>query len=195
MAPCSLFVQGEATPNDSSGDGVLTAGVDQIRYVESFLTVRPLPAGEYMIDRKEVWSGFIPCNYVLSHDWTITVTAPDEVLHEAFFDPVTVGSAVAADDTNGVLKPASFENSGVTTAITSIAWESSTVEMGVDPHDGLAGHHLDFIDLDGTVSLSLDVADATIDSTNKTLSWTVATQPWEDGDQLMLRVRQHSMPR
>ena len=38
-------VQGEPTPNDSSGDGVLTAGVDEIRYMESFLVVRPSPGG------------------------------------------------------------------------------------------------------------------------------------------------------
>ena len=44
--------QGEATPNDSTGDGVLTAGVDETRYMESFLTVRPLPAGRVR-DRPE----------------------------------------------------------------------------------------------------------------------------------------------
>ncbi len=184
--------QGEATPNDSSGDGVLTAGVDETRYMESFLTVRPLPAGVYEIDRKEVWAGFIPCNYELSHAWPITVTAPAGVLHELFFDPVTVGTTIAADDTNGVLKPASFEDDGVTTNISRISWESGAVKLEIDPHDGLTGHVLDFIELDGTVSLSLDVADATVDAANNILSWGVPTLswPWEDGDKLMVRIRE-----
>ena len=35
--------------------------------------------------------------------------------------------------------------------------------------------------------MSLDVVDAT--TTDGVLSWPVATQPWENGDQLMLRIR------
>ena len=38
--------------------------------------------------------------------------------------------------------------------------------------------------------LSLKVADATADAANNTLSWAVALQPWEDGDELMLRIRE-----
>ena len=34
-------------------------------------------------------------------------TPPRGTLHEAFFDPITDGTAVAAGDSNGVLKPAS----------------------------------------------------------------------------------------
>ena len=189
--------QGEATPNDSSGDGVLTAGVDEIRYMESFLTVRPLPVGEYEIDRKEVWSGFIPCNYVLSHFWPVTVTAPSGVLHELFFDPVTVGTAVKADGSNGVLEPASFTDANAASAtLESLSYEpptgsghAGTVKLKLDPHDGLVGHVLDFIELDGTVSLSLNVLDASVDSVNKTLSWSVTAEPWADGDHLMLRIR------
>ena len=191
--------QGEATPNDSSGDGVLTAGVDETRYMESFLTVRPLPAGQYEIDRKEVWAGFIPCNYLLSHSWPVTVTAPAGVLHESFFDPVTVGAAVEADGSNGQLSPASFDNSGVTTTLESLSYEAAagsgeagTVKLKLDPHDGLTGYALDIIELNGTVSLSLEVVDAVVDSVNRTLSWTVSSQPWEADDQLMLRIREAS---
>ena len=193
--------QGEATPNDSNNDGVLTAGVDQIRYMESFLTVRPLPAGEYEIDRNEVWAGSSPCNYVLSYSWPVTVTAPAGVLHEAFFDPVTVGTAVEADSENGQLAPSSFDNSGVTTTLESLSYEAAagsghagTVKLKLDPHDGLVGHVLDFIELDGTVSLSLNVLDASVDSVNKALSWSVTAEPWADGDQLMLRVRKATAP-
>ena len=75
--------------------------------------------------------------------------------------------------------------------IQRIEWASDTVKVKVSPHTGLAGNHkLDFIELDGSVSLSLDVVEATVDSANDTLSWSVASQPWEDGDKLMVRIRE-----
>ena len=49
---------------------------------------------------------------------------------------------------------------------------------------------MDFIALDGSVSLSLSVADATMDAANDTLSWPVASQPWRSGDKLMVRIRE-----
>ena len=63
------------------------------------------------------------------------------------------------------------------------------MKLEVSPHTGLPGHVVDFIELDGTVSLSLHADDATVDAANDTLSWSVASQPWEDGDELMVRVR------
>ena len=188
-------VQGEPTSVDLDGDGSFTAGTDGIEFTETFVTERPLPAGEYEIERKEVCPRYLPCDYVLSHEWTVTVTAPEGTLHEAFFDPVTVGTAVAADSVNGVLKPASFTDANGTSAtINRIAWEagtgeSGTVKLKLSPHDGIAGHTLHFIALDGSVPLSLKIADATVDSANDTLSWTVASQPWRSGDKLMLRIR------
>ena len=121
----------------------------------------------------------------------MTANAPDGVLHELFFDPVTIASAVAADTANGVLKPASFTDAiGATTTIERIAWEAGTVSIELSPHTGVAGHAVDFIALDGSVSLSLDVADATVDAANNTLSWPVASQPWRSGDKLMVRIRE-----
>ena len=184
-------VQGEPTAVDVDGDGSFTAESDGIEFTETFATARPLPAGEYEIDRKEVWPRYLTCNYVLNNEWTITVEAPEGTLHEAFFDPATDGTAVAADDTNGVLKPASFTGTdGATASVERIEWESGTVKLEVSPHTGLSGHVLDFIELDGTVSLSLNADQATVDADNDTLSWSVASQPWEDGDELMVRVRQ-----
>ena len=63
------------------------------------------------------------------------------------------------------------------------------MKLKLSPHDGIAGHTLHFIALDGSVPLSLKVADATVDAPNDILSWTVASQPWNDGDKLMLRIR------
>ncbi len=103
---------------------------------------------------------------------------------------MTDGTAVAADGTNGVLKSATFtDGDGASATIERIAWESGTVKLEVSPHTSLSGHVLDFIELDGTVSLSLNADQATVDAANDTLSWSVGSQPWDDGDELMLRVR------
>ena len=182
--------QGEPTAFDFDGDGSFTAGSDGIEFTETFATARPLPAGEYEIVRNEVWARYVLCDYVLSHEWTVTVEAPEGTLHEAFFDPVTDGTAVAADGTNGVLKPATFKDAdGAAATIERIEWESGTVKFELSSDDALAGHVVDFIELDGTVSLSLNADQATVDAENDTLSWSVASQPWENGDELMVRVR------
>ncbi len=183
--------QGEPTAFDVNGDGSFTAESDGIEFTETFATARPLPAGEYEIIRKEVWPRYLPCNYVLDNEWTVTITAPEGTLHEAFFDPITDGTAVAADATNGVLKPATFTDADSASAtLERIAWESGTVKFELSSDDALAGQVANFIELDGTVSLSLNADDATVDAANDTLSWSAASQPWEDGDKLMLRIRE-----
>ena len=160
-------------------------------YDEPIQTVRPLPVGVYDLTWKHTRSKYVLCapELSLNHTVNVTVTAPAGTLHEAFFDPVTDGSAVAADSTNGILKPASFTNANSASAsLQRIEWASSTVKVKVSPHTGLSGQVMDFIELDGSVSLSLDVDDATIDAASNTLSWTVAEQPWHGGDKLMLRI-------
>ena len=190
--------QGDGTPYDIDGDDKFTADIDGIKFTEKLTTMRPLPAGEYSVVRKEVWATFLDCNYVLDSEWTITVTAPSGTLHEMFFDPVTVGTAVAADATNGVLDPRAFTGaSGAAATIGRIAYEpaaagsakSAQVTIEVTPAGALSGQVVDFIGLDGTVSLALSVAKAAVDTANYTLSWPVASQPWNSGDKLMVRVR------
>ena len=158
---------------------------------------RPLLKGEYNFHFNHRGPHYSLCDgYTIRYEWTVTVTAPDGTLHEAFFDPVTVGSAVAADGANGILKPASFAGAnGATTTIERIAWEpgsgaTGTVKVALSSHTGIAGHAVDFIALDGSVSLSLNVADATVDVANNTLSWPAASQPWQNGDELMVRIRE-----
>ena len=173
---------------DSTGDGVNNA----IYYDRRVVASRPLPEGVYGTHFNERAYYFVPCEgYTTRREWTITVTAPDDVLHEAFFDPVAVGSAVAADGANGVLKPNTFTDAnGASAAIRRISWESGTVEMALSPHDGLAGYVLDFIELDGSTALSLPIDRATADSANGALRWAAPSQPWESGDELMLRIRE-----
>ncbi len=156
--------------------------------------MRPLPTGKYFVHPNYQASRFIPCGYYPAEyknkaTWFVNVTAPTGTLHEALFDPVTDGSPIAADSSNGVLKPASFtdvNNASVT--IQRIEWASGSVKMNLSPHTGLTGQIVDFIELDGSVSLSLNVDDATVDAANNTLSWSVSSQPWHDGDKLMLRI-------
>ncbi len=187
---------GPTTPDDWNRDGVLTDGIDSIRYIQSLRPVRPIPAGQYSFTVKDLEPYLIPCNAFLINEWTVTATAPNGTLHEAFFDPVTDGNAVAADSANGALKPASFADAiGATSTIQRIAWEpgsgaTGTVKVTLSPHSGIANHILDFIALDGSVSLSLNVADATVDAANNTLTWPVPSQPWHTGDKLMLRIRE-----
>ena len=183
------IVDGPTTPRDRNSDGVLTAGVDDIRYTQSLRPMRPIPAAEYRFNVKDQAPINVPCNDVYSTEWTVTVTAPAGTLHEAFFDPVTVGSAIAADATNGVLKPTAFtDGNGASATLQRVAWEAGTVKLKLSPHTGLANHVLDLIALDGTVSLSLDADEATVDVANNTLSWPVPSQPWKSGDKLMLRI-------
>ena len=195
----ALFRFGETTKSDTRTiDGLDSlnaqkAGIERVWHVQPMETVRPLPSGFYSFTWKYHRAEFVLCqpNFFYNHTVNVTVAAPPGTLHEALFDPVTDGSAVAADSSNGQLKPAAFTDAnGASATIQRIEWASDTVKVKVSPHTGLAGHKLDFIELDGTVSLSLDVVDATVDSANDTLSWSVASQPWEDGDKLMVRIRE-----
>ena len=122
---------------------------DTIQYAHRVLSARPLPAGVYRFyfNNREVH--FVLCDgYTFRDEWTVTATAPEGTLHETFFDPVTVGTAVAADSANGVLKPAEFTDAnGAAATIQRVAWEpgtgeSGTVKLKLSPHDGIAGHTL-----------------------------------------------------
>ena len=155
-------------------------------------TARPIPAGEYRINFHVISPEQVICGgnsefvKITPEDY-VHVTAPAGVLHEAFFDPVTIGSAVGADATNGVLYPAAFTVGGASATITSLKWEAGTATMELDPSASLAGHAIDFIALDGSVSLTLSFDDAT--RSGGALTWSAASQPWQAGDLLMLRIR------
>ena len=177
-----VWIEGRDEALFSYGDGALR-------------TMRPLPTGKYFVHPNYHAARLIPCGYHPAEyknmtTWFVNVTASAGTLHEAFFDPVTDGSAVAADSSNGILKPASFTDANSASAsLQRIEWASGTVKVKVSPHTGLTGQVVDFIELDGSVPLSLDVDDATVDAANNALSWNVSEQPWHDGDKLMVRIR------
>ena len=156
-------------------------------------TSRPLPAGDYTFVSEGRWGGWI-CRTEITeldrrqnrHTRTVNVTAPAGTRHEGFFDPVAIGAAVGADGTNGVLKPAAFTVGGASATITSLKWESGVVTMTLNPSASLAGHAVDFIALNGSVTSTLSFDDAT--QSGGALTWSVAAQPWNAGDLLMLRI-------
>ena len=166
-----------------------------IRFNEIIETARPVPAGTYEFYFNSMTPWELTCNkypeLARSHDGhRLTVEAPEGVVHEAFFDPVAIGSAVGADGTNGVLKPAGFSLGGVTTTISSLKWENGAVTMGLSPAASLSDYIIDFIDVTGTTTLSLSSDNASTTA----LTWTVADKPWADGDLLMLRIRPDARP-
>ena len=153
------------------------------------VTARPLPAGTYRAYPNGLGIIAELCNKDWSHGnnrtlVTLTVTAPPRTLHEAFFDPVAIGTAVGADTSNGVLEPNAFSLDNTTTTISSLKWEDGAVSMTLNPTASLADYAIDFIDVTGTTTLSL-----TSDNASTTaLAWTVPDKPWADGDLLMLRI-------
>ena len=76
------------------------------------------------------------------------------------------------------------------TEVTGLEWSNNKVVLTLDPHVSLSAHVLDFIALDGSVAMSLVADEATVDSAAGTYSWPMTTRPWEDGDQLMVRIRE-----
>ena len=163
----------------------------------SVVSARPLPPGTYTFTQHYAPEHLILCNHVYEHDIEVSVSMQGNPTHEFFFDPVTVGSAVAADASNGVLKPTSFtDTDGASATVESISYEAPSTGSGqagkvrvkVVPWDALSGA-MDVIELDGTVSASLRVANSSVDLGSNTFTWSVPSQPWEDGDMLMVRIR------
>ena len=160
-------------------------------YRRAIATARPLPSGTYRFMSHLRGREDIPCDFRPVNNWrkwTITVTSPSGTVHEAFFDPAALTPGVGFSATSGVLNPTAFSIGGTSTSITGLKWASNAVVMTLSPYVSLSGQTVDLIELDGSVGLSLAASSATANSTAGTLTWTVTEQPWEDGDQLMLRI-------
>ncbi len=156
-------------------------------------TTRPLPAGEYRFywaEQTELSSlcDAMPEARKTRDEIVVTVTAPVGTLHETMFDPVALTSGVGVDGSNGVLSAADLTVGGTSTSISGLKWDNNEVVLSWSTHVSLSGYRLDFIELNGNAGLSLDASSATEDSAAKTLTWTVPTEPWHDGDLLMLRI-------
>jgi len=177
----SLFVASIVDDDEDPSNG----------FRDDAFTTRPLPNGTYEFTYHSRFFSYLPCDFWSKSgraDWTLTVTAPEGTVHEAFFDPISSGDAVGYFSAGDALKPATFTTGGASTTIQSLKWQDSAVTLELSTYDALAGQTLDFITGDGTISLSLDADSATGDAAAGTLTWAVGSQPWSSGDELMLRI-------
>ncbi len=157
---------------------------------------RPLPAGDYKFYLFAMEPEVLVCDGLPDEERTrlehfVTVTAPSGTLHEAFFDPVALsGGGVGATGSSGVIDPDEFTVGSDDVEIDGLEWRSGSVVLELDDHVSLSGQTLDFIELDGSIDTSLDFADALVNESVGLWSWSVDSQPWEDGDLLMVRIRE-----
>ena len=128
-----------------------------------YATQRPPPDGAYRFVPHQYWAQWEPCNRKLPlDDWPRWEVA--------------------------VTAP-----NGANVVIEQIEWSPTQNKVALKLSNQsvrLAGHHIDFIELDAGVSLRLDFDDAqsTVTGYGQTLSWEVCRQPWHPGDLLMLRI-------
>ena len=193
-------MMGIGDPNDEptwSDVAVIKSGRDAALFNHTWpltaTTTRPLPAGEYRFywaEQNELSSlcDAMPEARKTRDEIVVTVTAPVGTLHETMFDPVDFTGGVGASTDQGAISHRDFSVEGSSGSISVLRWNNGKVVLRLDPFVSLAGYRLDFIELNGNVGLSLDASSATEDSAAKTLTWTVPTQPWHDGDLLMLRI-------
>ena len=157
---------------------------------------RPLARGTYKFMESLIDSWYASCSddpLSRKRRYKVTVNAPTGTLHEAFFDPVGLsGEAIGATGSSGVIDPDEFTVGNDDVEIGGLEWRGGSVVLELDDYVSLSGQTLDFIKLDGSIDTSLDIADATVNQTATTWTWSLASQPWEDGDQLLLRIRETS---
>ena len=173
-------------------------------------TKRPLPKGLYRFE----WWGYVefadeePYLHACGADTreanrgadvSVDVVAPTGTVHEALFDPQDIGGqGVGFGSGKGFLSADKFiiEDDGEIT-LNRLEWSSGNVEIELEPHNRLPDHHIDFIALDGSVSLRLDFDEAVEvkdedEDEAQALSWGVCERAWEDGDLLMIRISESS---
>ena len=164
-------------------------------YEHMLATARPLPGGEYVVLYNLQLYVYFPCNFVPDDTytkWTVTVSAPAGTQHEAYFDPAADGVTTGFTASSGRLEPAEFTVSGTTVEITDLHWTEGSVSLALNPPGALRDFSPDFIGLDGSLFRSLPGPAATEDTNTGTITWAVTIQPWQDGDLLLLRIRDGS---
>ena len=200
-SPNSNFaVEGLNDPTRTdSGEYRVTGGFAEFFVHESpgiVYTLRPLRAERYSVYFSYRDDRYIPCDAhpeeeMERNELVVTVIPPTGSLYEAFFDPVALsGGGVGATGSSGVIDPDEFTVGSDDVEIDGLEWRSGSVVLELDDYVSLTGQTLDFIELDGSISTSLDFADALVNEAVGTWSWSVDSQPWEDGGLLMLRIRE-----
>ena len=169
---------------------IIDDGDPENGYSVARTTNRPLPTGEYKVRSIVRNYIFVGCGYRDPEafiPWTITVTAPQGTLHEAFFDPVALtnpsdGIGVRYNPKTSFTLP---DQTSVT--LDYLYYALGVVKMGTTPHNSLFGYEMDIIELDGKVSSTFAFGGS--GSTSAPHEWATCVQPWEADDKLMLRIR------
>ena len=158
-------------------------------------TTRPLPMGTYTYKARNQPYRYQSCNFDPIGNGAyvqVVAIAPPGTWHEAFFDPVMLpDGSVGANSTQGVLDPAHLQSPLIAAEIVSLAWHDGAVTLIENEISSLEAYTLDFFEVDGSISLSLDAY--TADPANAregSYIWYVPDQPWHPGDTLMLRIRE-----
>ena len=195
---------------DSDGDAIWLSGenadlfelvsvsefLEGRELVENFIAARRvLPEGMYSVELNQQEARFRPCGYYDESTRTtfeVQVIAPNDVLLEAFYDPVGVGIDLDASGVEGTLSPNSFELNGNEIEIDRLLWREgglSLTSRGAVAIDALA---LEFIGNDGKTVLELDGDGASLeksgDSGVQAHHWDIDVIPWNAGDKMMLRI-------
>ena len=163
-------------------------------YQHTLATARPLPAGVYRVHYNSQHYSRIPCNFKPEDaytDFTVTVTAPVATLHEAFFDPVAIGTGVGAGGNSGALTTTSFSVGGASTSLQRLVWDGQQIQLDLSAPVALSSHALEVIGLNGVAALQLNfnnATSATLPGGGQAWRWRACTAPWKTGDQLMLRL-------
>ena len=175
---------------DNGGEVIVPDDQYPAEYNLSIKMARPLPSGDYEFTQNEQFPSWVPCNLTAEGPFfEIDIVPPNGTIHEGFFDPVDSGGAIGASGSAGVLKPGAFSVSGTDTAFVSLIWKEGVVTLELEQFVTLAGHAMDVIDMDGSVSLTLSFGEATAAEGSGTFTWAIADSTWQEGDQLLLRLR------
>lgn len=167
-------------------------------YFESLTATRPLPSGEYKVERHFLPPYDKPCLGFMVNGFTLKRYSEETVyvessiegaIHEAFFDPDESTNGVGFFGDSGPMQPSSFRLRDLSIKIQHLHWQNGVAALKLDPHVPLTGFDIDVIDRDGSARITLSVSNAAVDHRDEILRWNVPEQPWQAGDQLMLRIR------
>ena len=144
------------------------------------VNTRPLPAGTHTFVRHYQAPEWEPCDFRPEYNgpdaFTVTATAPDDVTHEALFDPEDRRNGTRVGEVN------------LSDQVSKLQWFSDgTPRVELETSTRLTNKAVEIIAQDGAVAHAFHSVDST--KSGRTLSWPVADQPWSAGDKLMLRIR------
>ena len=175
---------------DDGGEIIVPDDQYPDEYNLSIKMARPLPSGDYGFTQNDQFPSWVPCNLTVEGPFfEIAIVPPNGTIHEGFFDPVDSDGAIGASGSVGVLKPTTFSVSGPDMAFASLTWKEGVVTLELEQFVALTGHAIDFIDMDGSVNLTLSFDETTAAEDSGIFTWTIAESPWQEGDQLLLRLR------